>query len=95
MTTATQDAAPPAGDIRSLGSLAAAGWLAWFSVREMARRRRLIALGLINLLPVLVVLAARLWWHEPGGTAQVLLAALSHDVFMPFLIPIVAMAVGV
>ncbi len=61
----------------------------------MARRRRLVALGLISLLPVLIVLAARLWWHPPGGTASVLLAALSHDVFMPFLIPIVAMAVGV
>lgn len=95
MTAATNDAARPAEAIQPLGSLAAAGWLAWFSVREMARRRRLIALGLINLLPVLVVLAARLWWHQPGGTAQVLLAALSHDVFMPFLIPIVAMAVGV
>jgi ABC-type transport system involved in multi-copper enzyme maturation permease subunit len=78
-----------------MGSLAAAGWLAWFSVREMARRRRLVSLVAINLLPVLVVAAIRIWFPQAGVTAQMLLASLSHDVFMPFLIPVVALAVGV
>jgi ABC-type transport system involved in multi-copper enzyme maturation permease subunit len=87
--------APAGNDVHPMGSLAAAGWLAWFSVREMARRRRLVSLVAINLLPVLVVAAIRIWFPQAGVTAQMLLASLSHDVFMPFLIPVVALAVGV
>ncbi len=78
-----------------LPGLPAAGWIAWFSLREMARRKRLVSLGLINLLPVLVVLAVRLWFADRGITAHLQLAGLTHDTFIPFLIPIVAMAVGV
>jgi len=70
-------------------------WLAWFSVREMARRRRLISLAAINLLPVLVVLGVRIWFRDSGFTAQMQLAALCHEVYIPFLIPIAAMAVGI
>lgn len=95
MDAATNTAAPAANDVQPQGSFAAAGWLAWFSLREMARRRRLVSLVLINLLPVLVVAAIRIWFPEAGITPQILLASLSHDVFMPFLIPVVALAVGV
>lgn len=82
-------------DVRPEGSLKAAGWLAWYSVREMARRRRLVALVLINLVPVLVVAAIRIWFPGSGITPHMVLSALTHEVFMPFLIPIVAMSVGV
>ena len=95
MTPATSVATPPAADIRPRGSFLAAGWLAWFSLREMVRRRRLFSLALINLLPVLMVAAIRIWFPKAGVTAQMQLAALSHDVFMPFLIPVVALAVGI
>ncbi|MBK9474056.1 MAG: ABC transporter permease subunit [bacterium] len=95
MMAAENTVAPAGNDVRPMGSLAAAGWLAWFSVREMARRRRLVSLVAINLLPVLVVAAIRIWFPQAGVTAQMLLASLSHDVFMPFLIPVVALAVGV
>jgi ABC-type transport system involved in multi-copper enzyme maturation permease subunit len=95
MMAAENTVAADGSDVRPLGSLAAAGWLAWFSVREMARRRRLVSLVAINLLPVLVVAAIRIWFPQAGVTAQMLLASLSHDVFMPFLIPVVALAVGV
>ncbi len=78
-----------------LPSVRAVGWIAWFSLREMIRRRRLVSLGLINLLPVLVVLAVKIWFADRGITAHLQLAGLSHDTFIPFLIPIVAMAVGV
>ncbi len=87
--------APAVGEPAPLPSLGAVGWIAWFSVREMARRRRLVSLGLINLLPVLAVLAVRLWLPDRGLTAHLQLMTLSHDTFIPFLIPIVAMAVGV
>ncbi|MBK7045298.1 MAG: ABC transporter permease subunit [bacterium] len=95
MMAAENTVAPAGNDVHPMGSLAAAGWLAWFSVREMARRRRLVSLVAINLLPVLVVAAIRIWFPQAGVTAQMLLASLSHDVFMPFLIPVVALAVGV
>ena len=78
-----------------LPSIQAVLWIAWFSLREMARRRRLISLGLINLLPVLVVAAIRIWFPGQGITAQTQLAGLTHETFIPFLVPIVAMAVGV
>ncbi len=78
-----------------LPSVRAVGWIAWFSLREMSRRRRLVSLGLINLLPVLVVLAVKIWFADRGITAHLQLAGLTHDTFIPFLIPIVAMAVGV
>lgn len=94
--TREQAMRPPLPDLaRPLSSPGAILWIAWFSVREMARRRRLVSLALINLLPVLVVLAVRIWFPGEGITAQMQLASLSHDTIIPFLIPIVAMAVGV
>ena len=78
-----------------LPSVQAALWIAWFSLREMARRRRLISLGLINLLPVLVVATIRIWFPAKGISAQLQLTGLTHETFIPFLVPIVAMAVGV
>jgi len=79
----------------TLPSLQAILWLAWFSVREMFRRKRLLSLSAINLLPVLVVLAIRIWFAEDGLTAQMQLSSLTYGVFIPFLIPIAAMAVGI
>lgn len=91
--TARPDALLPAA--APLPSLQAVLWLAWFSFREMSRRRRLFSLGLINLLPVLVVLSIRIWFPGEGITAQMQLASLTYEVFIPFLIPIAAMAVGI
>jgi len=82
-------------DPAPLSSAKAVMWLAWFSFREMARRRRLLGLALINLLPVLVVLAIRIWAPEGSGTAQLQLSSLTFSVIIPFLIPIAAMAVGI
>lgn len=94
--TSAAPTAPTGHDLpQPLPTLGAILWLAWFSVREMARRRRLVSLALINLLPVLVVAAVRIWFQSEGITAQMQLAALSHDTYMTFLIPIAAMAVGI
>lgn len=78
-----------------LPSMGAVSWIAFFSLREMSRRRRLLSLGAINLLPVLVVLAIRIWFGEEGITAQLQLSSLTQQIIIPFLIPVVAMAVGV
>lgn len=93
-------APPPApldhgGPPTPLPSVTAVLWLAWFSFREMSRRKRLFSLAMINLLPVLVVFSIRIWFPDEGITAQMQLAALSYNVFIPFLIPIAAMAVGI
>jgi hypothetical protein len=85
----------PSGNVSPLSSLSAVLWIAWFSLREMSRRRRLLSLAAINLLPVVVVLIVRIWYPDQGGTAQLQLSALTHEVFVPFLIPIVAIFVGV
>jgi len=99
MTEQTIDSAPknPVGatSTQPLPSVQAILWLAWFSFREMSRRKRLLSLSAINLLPVLVVLAIRIWVTDHGITAQMQLAALSYNVFIPFLIPIAAMAVAI
>jgi hypothetical protein len=85
----------PSGSVSPLSSLSGVLWIAWFSLREMSRRRRLLSLAAINLLPVVVVLIVRIWYPDQGGTAQLQLSALTHEVFVPFLIPIVAIFVGV
>lgn len=94
MTETTADTRRAAA-AKPLPSVQAALWIAWFSLREMARRRRLISLGLINLLPVLVVATIRIWFPSEGISAQLQLTGLTHETFIPFLVPIVAMAVGV
>ncbi|MBE0566577.1 MAG: ABC transporter permease subunit [Krumholzibacteria bacterium] len=101
MTRTTAKPAAPAPSVTPnaaptpLPSVQAVLWLALFSLREMARRRRLISLALINLLPVLVVAVVRIWFPGEGITAQLQLTGLTHEAIIPFLVPIVAMAVGV
>ena len=85
----------PSALVSPLPSVTAILWIAWFSLREMSRRKRLLSLGAINLLPVIVVLIIRIWYPDQGGTAQLQLSVLTHEVFVPFLIPIVAIFVGV
>ncbi len=85
---ATAPAAPAA-----MPSLPAIAIIAFYAVREMARRRRLVSLSLLMLVPVALLLAARLWL--PVALApESLLAMLVGNLLIPFLIPVVAMAVG-
>ncbi|RKZ19886.1 hypothetical protein DRQ50_01230 [bacterium] len=85
---------PAAGEPRPLPSLPVVMWIAWFSMREMVRRKRLVSLGLLNLLPVLAVLAVRIFFRDEPITAQQQLTALTYDVIVPFLLPVMGMAVG-
>lgn len=72
----------------------AAGWIAWFSFRELARRRRLLLLSLVALLPVAVALAWRLWDSEGLVSPSLLLANLGGVFYVHFLVAVVALAVG-
>ncbi len=74
-------------DATAIAIVAAATW------RELSRRRRLLSLGALLALPVLLLLAVRAFYpgEAPGG---VLLALLAQVVYIPFLLPITAMALG-
>lgn len=92
MTTIT-----PAADQRPLpspvASLPAALIIASYAFREMARRRRLLSLGMLMFVPVVLLLAVRML-HNGVLDPEVMLSLLLGDVLIPFLIPVVAMAVG-
>jgi hypothetical protein len=81
-------AAPsPVGDVLATRVVAAATW------RELARRKRLLSLGGLLLLPVLLLIALRIW-APTDAPPDVLLPLLARYAFIPFLLPITAMAVG-
>jgi hypothetical protein len=80
-------APPPVGDVLAARVVAAATW------RELARRKRLLSLGGLLLLPVLLLLALRIW-APAEAPPDVLLPLLARYAFIPFLLPITAMAVG-
>lgn len=81
--------APPA----PVASLQAALIIAGYSFREMVRRRRLLSLGALMVVPVVVLLVARMV-YAGELKPELLLALLLKDVLIRFLIPVVAMAVG-
>jgi len=84
---ATMAAPAPVSDVLATSVVAAATW------RELARRKRLLSLGLLLLLPVLLLLGVRLWYPD-GAPPGVLLSLLARFGFIPFLVPITAMSVG-
>jgi hypothetical protein len=74
-------------DLVAITVVAAAAW------RELARRRRLLSLGALLALPVLLLFAIRAFY--PGeAPADLLLSLLAQFVYIPFLLPITAMALG-
>jgi len=89
MNRAADLATPPAplSDVLASGVVAAATW------RELARRKRLLSLGFLLMLPVIMLLAVRLWYPQ-GAPPDVLLSLLARYAYIPFLLPITAMAVG-
>jgi len=79
---------------RPLQTLPAAFWIGFFSFREMARRRRLVSLGVLMLLPALICLAWRTWDTDGLVSASLLLANLGGVFYVHFLVAIVSLAVG-
>jgi ABC-type transport system involved in multi-copper enzyme maturation permease subunit len=90
----TRAARPGFADDRPLPLLGAAAWIALFSFRAMARRRRLVAVGAVALVPVLMCLAWRVLDRAGTVPASLLLANLGGFVFVPFLTALVSLAFG-
>jgi len=86
-TAAAAPAPAPLGDALAVGVVAGATW------RELARRRRLLSLGFLLLLPVLLLISLRIFAPE-STPPQVALPLLARYVYIWFLLPITAMAVG-
>lgn len=78
---------PPLPDGLAIVAVAATTW------RELARRRRLLSLAVLLVLPVLLLLAVKIWYPGPVDPA-VLMALLSSEVYVLFLLPVTAMALG-
>ena len=94
MKDAAVTATPVTTAGRPLPTPLAAIWIGLFSFREMVRRRRLIALGLVMLLPVAITLAWRLLDPEHLITPALWLANLGGVFYIHFLITLVSLAVG-
>ncbi len=93
----TPDAAPVAAasaQDRPLSLWFSAFWIAFFSFREMVRRRRILSVGLLMLLPLVLILAWRLLDKEGLISAELLLANLSGMVYVHFMVAIVSLAFG-
>lgn len=77
-----------------LGLLRSAFWIGIFSFREMIRRRRVVMVGLVLLLPVLLTAAWRILDTDGIVSARLLLANLSGMVYVHFMIVVVSLAFG-
>jgi ABC-type transport system involved in multi-copper enzyme maturation permease subunit len=89
---------PPASTRRGdspLGLLVSAFWIGFFSFREMVRRKRIISVGSLMLLPVILVVVWRVLDHQGLISAQLLLANLSGMVYIHFMIALVSLAFGI
>ena len=79
---------------RPLNTALAAFWIGLFSFREMVRRRRLIFLGLVILLPVFATLVWRLLDKEGFISPALWMANLGGVMYVHFLVALVSLAVG-
>jgi hypothetical protein len=77
----------PLNDGVASWAVAAATW------RELARRKRLLSLAFLLMLPVVLLLAVRIWYPD-SAPADVLLSLMARYAYIPLLVPITAIAVG-
>lgn len=90
MTTTTATT----GADRPLGLLTSAFWIGWFSFKEMIRRKRIVSVGLLMLLPVILTVTWRALDSDGAISAQLLLANLSGMVYVHAMVAIVSLAFG-
>ena len=89
-----QPASISGGD-NALGLPISAFWIGVFSFREMVRRKRILSVGLLMLLPVVLVAAWRILDRDGVISAELLLANLSGMVYIHFMIALVSLAFGI
>ncbi len=95
MTTAdTNGNSALGGAERTIPTVSAVFWIGLFSFREMVRRRRLIFLSLVFMLPVLATLMWRLLDKEGLISSALWMANLGGVVYVHFLVTLVSLAVG-
>ncbi len=70
-------------------------WIGYFSFKEMIRRKRIVSVGLLMLLPVILTVTWRLLDKEGLISAQLLLANLSGMVYIHAMVAIVSLAFGI
>jgi len=87
--------AQAAGADRPLSLLTSAFWIGYFSFKEMIRRKRIVSVGLLMLLPVLLTVTWRLLDKEGLISAPLLLANLSGMVYIHAMVAIVSLAFGI
>lgn len=80
------------GTSNTPGFFISAMWVAIFSFKEMVRRRRLLVMSLVMLIPPLMVLLWR--FFNPGFTAIALLDSLMSIIYVHFMVAIVSLAFG-
>jgi len=83
-----------AGADRPLNVLASAWWIGVFSFREMIRRKRIVSVGVLMLLPVILAVAWRLLDADGVIPADLILANLSGMVYVHAMIALVSLAFG-
>lgn len=91
--TATPDPRAAGAD-RPLNVLASAWWIGVFSFREMIRRKRIVSVGLLMLLPVILAVAWRLLDTDGVIPADLILANLSGMVYVHAMVALVSLAFG-
>jgi len=69
-------------------------WIAYFSFKEMLRRKRILSVGLLMLLPMVLIVAWRMLDKEGVISPELLLANLSGMVYIHFMVAIVSLAFG-
>ena len=92
--TDTRAVRPGPADDRPLPLAWTAAWIAFFSFRAMVRRRRLVAVGAVALVPVLMCVVWRLIDREGRVSASLLLESVGGAVYVPFLTALVSLAFG-
>lgn len=91
--TATPDPGAAGAD-RPLNVPASAWWIGVFSFREMIRRKRIVSVGLLMLLPVILAVAWRLLDTDGVIPADLILANLSGMVYVHAMVALVSLAFG-
>jgi len=85
---------PDVGNDGPLNVVTSAVWIGVFSFREMIRRKRIVSVGLLMLLPVILAVAWRLLDKDGVISADLLLANLSGMVYVHAMVALVSMAFG-